>query len=91
MTNLPPANTPLYNHPLPLIEAWLEAQGCERDSNDVHLWQVARANWQAAIELDVEQIIVSYRHAGANGQDLTRSFKYSLSRQDIQEAIFAGP
>ncbi len=91
MTHLPSADTPLYNHPLPLIEAWLIAQGCERDSDDLHRWTVSRRDWQAEIDLDVEQIIVCYPKAGANGQDLSRSFKYSLSRKDVEEAVFAGP
>jgi Protein of unknown function (DUF3143) len=91
MTYLPPADTPLYNHPLPLIEAWLTEQGCQRDSQNLHHWTIARQDWQAEIELDVEQITVCYRHAGANGQDLSRSFKYALSRKDVQEAVFAGP
>jgi Protein of unknown function (DUF3143) len=26
-----------------------------------------------------------------NGRDVLRSFKYSLSRRDIQEAVFSGP
>ncbi|MEY3222517.1 MAG: hypothetical protein RLZZ203_1373, partial [Cyanobacteriota bacterium] len=38
-----------------------------------------------------EQITVRYLHAGENSQDIQRSFKYSLSREDIQAAIFAGP
>jgi hypothetical protein len=91
MNQLPPVETPLYNHPLPLIEAWLTDQGCRQDEQSRHLWAVNRSDWQAEIELDIEQIIVRYFKAGANGQDLARSFKYSLSRQDVQEAVFAGP
>ncbi|MHC5821068.1 MAG: DUF3143 domain-containing protein, partial [Nostoc sp.] len=29
--------------------------------------------------------------AGQNGQDIQRSFKYSLSRDDIEQAVFSGP
>jgi hypothetical protein len=35
--------------------------------------------------------VVRYLQAGAEGQDLQRAFKYSLSRQDLEEAIFSGP
>ncbi|MBE9030872.1 DUF3143 domain-containing protein [filamentous cyanobacterium LEGE 11480] len=90
-SNLPSADTALYNHPLPLIEAWLTAQGCKRDTESLHTWRIQQAPWQAEIELDVDQITVRYLNADASGQDLTRAFKYSLSREDIEAAIFAGP
>lgn len=90
-SKLPPADTPLYNHPLPLIEAWLTAQGCERDSDTQHIWRVNRSHWKAELELDIEQLTVYYLKADANGQDIVRSFKYSLSRQDIDDAVFSGP
>ncbi len=89
--NLPPVNTPLYNHPLPQIEAWLVDQGCERSDHDVHAWRLNRSDWQAEIELDSDQVVVRYLGASAEGQDISRSFKYSLSRQDVQNAILAGP
>jgi hypothetical protein len=90
-TKFPTADTALYNHPLPTIEAWLKAQGCERDSGSAHTWHVKRDQWRAEIELDVDQLIVCYRYANGNGQDLYRSFKYALSRKDIEDAVFAGP
>jgi Protein of unknown function (DUF3143) len=90
-TKLPTADTALYNHPLPTIEAWLTAQGCERDSGAAHVWHVTRDQWRAEIELDVDQLVVCYRQADSNGQDLYRSFKYALSRKDIEDAVFAGP
>jgi Protein of unknown function (DUF3143) len=88
---LPTADTALYNHPLPLIEAWLETQGCERDRAAAHLWHVRRDQWRAEIELDVDQLTVCYLQADANRQDLSRAFKYALSRRDIEDAVFAGP
>jgi hypothetical protein len=89
--NLPNDNTPLYNHPLPLIEFWLQEQGCEQDRQDLHCWKVKRDDWAAEIDLDVDQLIVRYLQAGEGGQDVARAFKYSLSRADIQAAVFAGP
>ncbi|MFM2432279.1 MAG: hypothetical protein RLZZ511_3493 [Cyanobacteriota bacterium] len=86
---MPSPDTALYNHPLPTIEAWLVTQGCERDTHEAHLWRVQREHWSATIELDVDQIIVSYHKS--DGQDLSRAFKYGLSREDIEAAIFAGP
>ncbi len=86
---LPPGDTPLYNHALPAIEAWLSDQGCEQDSEDLHCWTIDRAKWQAELMLDVDQL--SVRYLNVDGRDIQRSFKYSLSRQDIEDAVFAGP
>jgi hypothetical protein len=52
---------------------------------------VQRQTWQAELWLDVEQITVRYVNAGESGQDILRSFKYALSRQDVERAVFAGP
>jgi Protein of unknown function (DUF3143) len=88
---LPSADTPLYNHPLPEIEQWLYSKGCRQDGEDLHCWRVEHANWQADIWLEVDSISVRYIAAAEDGRDVQRSFKYSLSRQDLEEAIFAGP
>lgn len=89
--NLPSADTPLYNHPLPDIEAWLIAQGCRQDADDLHCWYVERPDWKAELSLDVDSLSVRYIGAGEGGRDVQRSFKYSLSRRDLDEVIFAGP
>jgi hypothetical protein len=92
MTSTIPADElPLYNHPLPQIESWLMSLGCEQDRNDIHCWLVARPDWQAQICLEVEELSVRYLGAGEGGKDLLRSFKYSLSRKDIESAVFDGP
>lgn len=88
---LPPANTPLYNHPLPAIEDWLRANGCQQDEKDLHCWHVKKQNWEAELYLEVDSITVRYIGAGEGGRDIQRSFKYSLSRQDLDEVVFAGP
>jgi hypothetical protein len=86
-----PPDTPLYNHSLPQIEQWLKDQGCQQDTSQLHCWRVQRLNWEAELWLDIEQISVRYMQAAENGQDIQRAFKYSLSREDIEQAIFAGP
>jgi hypothetical protein len=86
---LPSGDTPLYNHPLPQIEEWLILQGCQQDRTDLHCWSIERPDWQAELMLDVDQLTV--RYLNIEGRDLQRSFKYSLSRDDIQEAVFSGP
>jgi hypothetical protein len=88
---LPTAETPLYNHPLPQIEYWLKEQGCQQDEKELHCWHIQRSTWQAELWLDIEQIIVRYLRVGEGGQDIQRAFKYSLSRQDIERAVFSGP
>lgn len=88
--SLPTADTPLYSHPLPQIEQWLKSQGCQQDREQLHCWHLERPGWQAELWLDVDQITVRYILAG-EGQDIQRSFKYSLTRKDIEQAVFAGP
>jgi predicted Fe-S protein YdhL (DUF1289 family) len=96
---LPSADTPLYNHPLPEIEQWLTEKGCERSKQDIHCWLVNRPDWRAELCLDIDQLTVRYfdlTQQDSSPGDLSepviqRSFKYSLSRQDIEDAIFAGP
>jgi Protein of unknown function (DUF3143) len=69
----------------------LQNHGCERDSSDLHLWRVERPTWQAEICLDIEDLTVRYQLAEPANSKVQRSFKYSLSRQDVEDAIFAGP
>jgi hypothetical protein len=88
---LPAADTPLYNHPLPDIEQWLTEHGCEQDREELHCWRVKHPTWEAEIVLDVDQLTVRYLNAGEGGREIQRSFKYSLSRQDIDDAVFSGP
>lgn len=87
--SLPSSDTPLYNHPLPEIEQWLKNQGCQQDLHELHCWRIQCPNWEAELWLDVDQLTVRYIQVG--GEDIQRSFKYSLSRRDIEQAVFSGP
>ena len=89
--NLPSADTPLYNHHLPQIEAWLRSRGCQQDKDNLHCWYVEYPRWQAELSLDAEALTVCYLKAGDGARDVRRSFKYSLSRQDVEDAVFSGP
>jgi len=89
--SLPSADTPLYNHPLPDIETWLQQQGCVQDADALNEWHVERPTWAACLTLELDSLVVRYLQAGEEGQDIQRVFKYSLSRQDLEEVIFAGP
>jgi hypothetical protein len=91
-----PKDTPLYNHPLPEIERWLISMGCEQDDNELHRWHINRSDWRAELSLDIEELTVRYHSlavasSSSDAQTIYRTFKYSLSRQDIENAVFAGP
>lgn len=89
--SLPTSDTPLYNHSLPAIEKWLFQLGCQQDRENLNCWTIERPNWQAELCLEIEELIVRYYKAGSGERDIQRVFKYSLSRQDIEDAVFAGP
>lgn len=86
---LPPPETPLYNHPLPEIEQWLIDHGCQQDEHDLACWYLQGPAWNAELLLDIDQLVV--RYFDGDSQSIQRAFKYSLSRQDLENAIFAGP
>ncbi len=86
---LPSPDTPLYHHPLPALEAWLEQMGCQRDEGNVCLWHLWQPSWRADVELSVEDMNV--RWTSSNGDITQRSFPYSLSRSDVEGAIMVGP
>jgi hypothetical protein len=88
---LPSADTPLYNHPLPDIEDWLRSNGCQQDQTNLHCWTLQKPDWEAEIWMEVDALSVRYFGAAVDGGDVTRSFKYSLSRQDLEAVIFSGP
>ncbi len=76
---------PLYNHPLPQIEAWLRDQGCTQDEDLLHCWYLKRPNWEAAIYLEEALLRAEYRF---DGQTRSLTFPYSLSRWDVEQAVF---
>lgn len=89
--DLPKPETPLYNHPLPKIEQWLDYLGCEQDRAQLNRWTIAQPAWEAEILLEVEEISVRYLQASADARDVVRTFRYSLSRSDVEAAVFTGP
>jgi hypothetical protein len=87
----PAAETPLYNHPLPEIEKWLQDLGCQQNREQLHCWTVERGTWQAEICLEIEELTVNYLQKEFGEKDIQRSFRYSLSRKDVESAVFSGP
>ncbi|MEI6379523.1 MAG: DUF3143 domain-containing protein [Cyanobacteriota bacterium ELA615] len=92
---LPSPQVALYNHSLPSIEKWLCDLGCQQDLENLHYWTVDytdnQSSWKARIILETKEVTVCYLGAAADGSDIRRSFQYSLSREDIENAIFSGP
>ncbi|HAC66033.1 MAG TPA: DUF3143 domain-containing protein [Cyanothece sp. UBA12306] len=88
---LPPPETPLYNHPLPEIEKWLSDLGCQQDKENLHCWTIERSTWKAQLSLEIEELTVCYLPSTQTDEEITRTFKYSLSRQDLEDAVFDGP
>lgn len=89
MTSMTPSSKPLYSHTLPEIEQWLADFGCDRSESDISQWSVSKEDWSAQLYLDIDSIVVDY--VDATGGEIQRSFKYSLSRSDLEKVIFSGP
>lgn len=88
MAILPPDRTPLYNHPLPALEAWLNQLGARQREVHGAIWDLEHPPWSARIELAVEELRVRWSHAGT---ERLRHFPYGLARADVEAAILAGP
>jgi hypothetical protein len=88
MASLPPERTPLYNHPLPALEAWLQQLGARPQGSHAVRWDLHTPLWSALIELGVEEVTVTWQQAG---QRSVRQFPYRLPRLDVEAAILAGP
>lgn len=88
MPALPDPATPLYNHPLPVLEHWLRSLGAVQHSGNPCLWDLHHENWHAEIELDVDELAVRWKEGP---QRSARQFPYGLSRADMEAAILAGP
>ena len=85
---MPSSKTPLYHHHLPALEHWLDQLGAKRQRANTCLWDLHRPEWSAQIELEVEELKVSW-HSDCNV--CVRHFPYGLSRADAEAVILAGP
>ncbi|MEB3184695.1 MAG: DUF3143 domain-containing protein [Cyanobacteriota bacterium] len=88
MSALPDPATPLYHHPLPALERWLQELGAAQRRGNPCLWDLHHHDWSAEVELDVEDLAVRWQQAGVRK---ARQFPYGLSRADVEAAILAGP
>jgi len=86
--SLPDPSTPLVQHPLPQLEAWLRLLGARQRSAHGCQWDLHRPHWSALLELEVEDLRVSWLE---DGQQTVRQFPYGLPRADVEAAILAGP
>lgn len=85
---LPADDTPLYNHSLPDLEAWLRGLGARQEGPRAPGWDLKGPDWSARIDLEIEEFKVSWQR---DGRTTVRHFPYGLSRADVQAAILAGP
>ena len=89
MTDLPPPQAPLYNHPLPALERWLLELGAVQRGANSCLWDLQRPDWTAELELQVEELSVRWSSTAVGSVE--RHFPYGFSRADVEAAILAGP
>jgi len=85
---LPDPSTPLVQHPLPLLEAWLRQLGARQRAPHGSQWDLHQQHWSALLELEVEDLRVCWQEGG---QQAVRHFPYGLPRADVEAAILAGP
>lgn len=85
---LPPAQTPLYHHALPQLEAWLAGIGARQRGGHSCQWDLHQPQWTALLELEAEDLKVCWQQ---EGRQTVRHFPYGLSRADAEAAILAGP
>ncbi|MEB3332411.1 MAG: DUF3143 domain-containing protein [Synechococcaceae cyanobacterium] len=88
MVSLPSSDTPLYSHPLPLLEQWLCQLGAVAVPGRPEDWTLEQAAWSASIRFEREDLRVAWDHRGVRR---VRQFPYGLSRADVEAAILAGP
>ena len=85
---LPDPATPLVQHPLPQLEEWLRSLGARQRAAHAPQWDLHQAQWSALLELEVEELKVSWLQ---DGRQTVRHFSYGLSRADVEAAIMLGP
>jgi hypothetical protein len=73
---------------LPALEQWLRDLGAVQQCPHSCQWSLQLGGWSAEIELEVEELSVSW--SGANAV-VERHFPYGFSRADVEAAILAGP
>ena len=64
MAVLPPESTPLNQHSLPALEAWLQQLGAVRMDDNACQWMLERSEWRALLLLEREDLKVIW-HPGS--------------------------
>ena len=88
MVDLPSPQTPLYNHPLPVLERWLAELGARQRGHHSCEWDLITVAWNAELTLGSEELTVRW---GQGTAAVERHFPYGLTRADVEAAILAGP
>lgn len=90
MSVLPPDSTPLNQHSLRALEAWLQQLGAMRMDEDPCQWMLTTPAWNAVLSLEREDLKVVW-HPGSTADMVQCSLPYGLPRADVEAAIQAGP
>ncbi|CAA3007558.1 Hypothetical predicted protein [Olea europaea subsp. europaea] len=87
----PEKKKPLYSHSLPCIEAWLTSLGFYQSREDRAAWLGEKSDCHGQLSLDITDLYIRYLKSGPGKlvKDVERS--YSLSREDIENAILGKP
>ena len=88
MLTLPPSHTPLNQHSLNSIEAWLDSLGAKKNPDNPCLWIWIMPLWTAEITIQQDEIMVVWNEGKTQSQF---GFPYGLSRQDVEAAFKQGP
>ena len=84
MSPLPPPEIPLNQHSLIALEEWLNQLGAEKTAKDPCRWTWMVSNWSAEIQIEQDELRVTWEHEGARSQCC---FPYGLPRGDVEEAM----
>ena len=75
MAALPPESTPLNQHSLPALEAWLQQLGAVRMDDNPCQWMLERSEWRALLLLEREDLKVIW-HPGSLEEMVQCSLPY---------------
>ena len=85
---LPPRQTPLNQHSLMSLEAWLHQLGSEQNEEDRCCWTLVMPEWTAEIQINQSELLVVWEK---KGRKTKCTFSYALSREDVEAAMVQGP
>ena len=79
---------PLNQYSLQKLELWLDDIGAKKDIDNPSEWHLVRADWEATICFEQEDLRVCW---DCDGKSIKRLFSYCINKEDVQNAILQGP